>query len=124
MGSAERSERAGRPGPVRVRRGLQIGPGTGPAGDVVVTYGPYGGRGPRGYQRPDPSIHDEVCDRLTRAGDLDASDVEVSVSEGLVTLGGTVGDRREKWLAEDLALAVSGVRDVVNDLRPRRATAR
>src|SRR5207237_3035463 len=41
--------------------------------------GPYTGHGPRGYQRGDDRIREDVCERLTRHGMLDASDVEVVV---------------------------------------------
>src|SRR5882672_12103971 len=35
--------------------------------------GPYVGYGPRGYQRTDERIHEDVCERLTAHGALDAS---------------------------------------------------
>lgn len=75
------------------------------------------GRGPRGYRRSDTRIHEDVCEALTEDPRLDASSLEVSVSECEVTLTGTVSSRDDKRLAEDLAEAVSGVRDVHNQLR-------
>ena len=75
------------------------------------------GRGPRGYRRSDARIAEDVNDRLTDDWRLDASDVEVSVAEGEVTLTGTVRTRQDKRLAEDLADDVSGVRNVQNNLR-------
>lgn len=79
--------------------------------------GPHAGRGPKGWKRSDERIMDEVCERLEEHPDLDASGIEVSVSEGEVTLAGTVDDRSAKRLAEDLAEAVPGVRDVHNRMR-------
>ncbi len=79
--------------------------------------GPYYGIGPRGYTRSDERIHEEVCDLLTRHGALDARGVEVQVQEGQVQLQGAVSRREEKWLAEDLAEAVFGVKEVENRLR-------
>jgi osmotically-inducible protein OsmY len=79
--------------------------------------GPYYGIGPRGYRRSDERICEEVCERLTRHGAVDASDIEVEVQDGEVILRGTVGDRRSKRMAEDLAESTSGVRDVHNELR-------
>ncbi len=79
--------------------------------------GPYTGRGPRGYQRTDERIPDDVCDRLTQHGQLDARDIDVSARDGEVTLQGTVHSRQAKRLAEDIAESVSGVRDVHNRLR-------
>jgi osmotically-inducible protein OsmY len=75
------------------------------------------GRGPRGYRRRDQSIRDELCESLTDNPDLDATDIDVAVEDGEVTLSGTVGDRDARWLAEDLAEAISGVRAVHNRLR-------
>jgi hypothetical protein len=79
--------------------------------------GPHRGRGPQGYRRGDERIHEEVCDRLTAHGHVDASEIEVQVKDGEVTLTGTVGDRRQKREAENVAEGVSGVVDVHNQLR-------
>ena len=48
---------------------------------------------------------------------LDASDVDVAVQNGEVTLSGTVDSRYAKRLAEDIAESVSGVTNVQNNLR-------
>ena len=77
----------------------------------------FRGRGPKGYQRSDERIHEDVCERLAMDHDVDASDIEVQVSGATVTLTGTVNHRSAKRRAEDLAEAVTGVRDVQNNLR-------
>jgi len=69
------------------------------------------------YQRSDERIREDVCDRLNDHPGIDSSTIAVTVSNGEVTLEGTVDDRREKRLAEDTAEAVSGVKDVQNRLR-------
>jgi osmotically-inducible protein OsmY len=79
--------------------------------------GPHVGRGPRGYQRSDDRIREDICERMCDSGELDASDIEVRVSNGEATLLGTVQDRRDKRLAEDLTEQVSGVREVHNQIR-------
>jgi len=79
--------------------------------------GPYAGRGPRGYQRSDERIREDVCERMCDCGELDATDIEVRVSNAEVTLQGTVRDRHDKRLAEDLVDQVSGVREVHNQIR-------
>lgn len=79
--------------------------------------GPFFGHGPKGYRRPDERIHEDVCDYLAEHPWIDPSDVEVTVAGGEVTLEGTVADRRTKRGVEDVAGAVSGVRDVHNRLR-------
>lgn len=75
------------------------------------------GKGPKGYIRTDERIREDVNDRLSDDPMLDASDVEVTVSGGEVTLGGTVATRQDKRRAEDLAEAVSGVTHLQNNLR-------
>jgi osmotically-inducible protein OsmY len=79
--------------------------------------GPHSGRGPKSYRRSDERIRDDVADRLTDDGHVDASDIEVTVSAAIVTLKGTVDSRATKRRAEDLAESVSGVQDVVNEIR-------
>jgi hypothetical protein len=83
------------------------------------TPGPYVGRGPRGYRRSDERIREDVCERFTAHGELDPTDVEVSVRGGEVRLSGTVSTRAQKRLAEDIVDAVFGVAEVHNHLRVR-----
>ncbi|MEW5852679.1 MAG: BON domain-containing protein [Myxococcota bacterium] len=82
----------------------------------------YRGVGPRGYQRRDDRIKDDVIQILTDHEDIDARDVEVSVENGKVRLSGYVPDRHSKWMAEDLADDVLGVKSVENHLRVRHPT--
>lgn len=77
----------------------------------------YRGRGPKGFQRSDDRLRELVSERLADHHDIDASDIEVTVSNGEVTLQGTVDDRRTKRLAEDVVESVGGVRDVHNHLK-------
>lgn len=79
--------------------------------------GPHVGKGPKGYQRPDARICEDVNELLTRNGAIDATDIEVSSEAGVVTLRGPVPDRWTKRLAEEIAENVSGVKDVSNELR-------
>jgi hypothetical protein len=86
--------------------------------------GAHRGRGPKSYQRSDERILEDVNDRLTEDPQLDASEVEVSVSGREVTLSGTVSNRYDKRRAEDLADSVSGVIHVQNNLRVRGTSGR
>lgn len=79
--------------------------------------GPHRGKGPSGYTRSDDRIREIVCDVLTDHDDIDASHIEITVKNGEVTLGGTVEERRTKRLAEDVIENLSGVKDVVNQIR-------
>lgn len=78
------------------------------------------GRGPRGYSRSDERVREDVSDRLTEDPYIDASEIDVTVSNGEVTLSGTVDGRRTKRWAEDLVESISGVRHVQNNLRVRQ----
>jgi hypothetical protein len=80
----------------------------------------FRGVGPKGYQRSDARIQEDACDRLTRAPDIDASDIEVTTTKGEVTLSGRVRDRQQKRRAEDVMDSIPGVRDVQNNLRISR----
>ena len=81
------------------------------------------GRGPKSYKRADSRILEDINDRLTEDPYLDATDVEVTVTGGEVTLVGMVMNREDKRRAERLAESVSGVGDVQNNLRLRRYDA-
>jgi hypothetical protein len=78
------------------------------------------GKGPKGYVRSDERIREDVCDRLSDDDEVDASEITVTVVGGEVRLEGTVVDRYSKHRAEDLVEAVSGVREVTNNLRTRK----
>lgn len=66
--------------------------------------------------RHDDRIHDDVRDRLSLSEDVDASQIEVEVQAGSVTLTGSVENRHMKQLAGDIAEAVPGVSSVHNRL--------
>ncbi len=80
------------------------------------------GRGPRGYTRSDDRIREDVNDRLTDDPHIDASEIDVSVSNAEVTLSGTVDHRMTRRRAEDIVESISGVRHVQNNLRVRQHT--
>jgi hypothetical protein len=80
----------------------------------------FRGRGPRDYRRADDRIRDEVCDRLTDDPYVDAADISIRVEGGEVTLSGTVASREQKRRAEDCVERVTGVREVINQIRVNR----
>ena len=88
--------------------------------EIWMIPGEFTGMGPRNYQRSDERIKEEVCERLTRHGRIDASGVEIDVQDGEVTLKGEVQNREMKRLAEDTADSVSGVRQVNNEIHVQR----
>ena len=95
-------------------------------GYVPLTYssaiivGRFYGRGPKGYRRSDDRIREDVSEELYRHPEIDASEIEVQVQNGEVTLNGKVEDRHQKRLAEDIVERSSGVTDVHNRLKVDR----
>lgn len=92
-------------------------------GSMIPGRGRFTGKGPKGYSRSDDRIKEDVSDRLEQHGDIDASNIEVRVQQGEVTLEGTVEDRQTKRMAEDLVEECSGVKEVHNHLRIQRGNA-
>jgi hypothetical protein len=76
----------------------------------------FRGRGPKGYQRSDDRIRDDVSDAFTDDHDLDATHIEVAVASGAVTLTGAVANSQQKRRASDLAERCTGVQNVRNDI--------
>lgn len=85
--------------------------------DEPQQRGPHRGKGPQGWQRSDERIKDMVCEVLTDDEHIDASNIDITVKQGEVTLTGSVPDRQTKRLAEDVVERVSGVKDVLNQIR-------
>ena len=54
---------------------------------------------------------------MTDHDQLDATEILLMVEGGVVTLTGEVPERRMKHIAEDLADAVRGVKDIENRIR-------
>lgn len=85
-----------------------------PVADPVVPRAPTG---PKGWQRRDDRIHDDVCAHLTDDGYVDATEIEVVVHQGEVILTGTVTDRRQRDRAIHIAESARGVVDVISRVR-------
>lgn len=79
------------------------------------------GKGPKGYRPSDERLRERVCERLTDDPFIDATDIEVSVATGEITLSGTVETRRMKYAVEDLVADVAGVSAIHNSIRVRRS---
>jgi osmotically-inducible protein OsmY len=71
-------------------------------------------------RRPDEALTRELQEILTQDPELDASEIDVEVEGGAVTLRGTVDSGDAKLLAEELVESVTGVREVHNQLRVAR----
>lgn len=77
-------------------------------------------RAKRGRRRPDESLAQEIHEILTKDPELDATEIEVEVEGGAVTLTGEVHDPDARLLAEELVESLPGVREVHNRLRVER----
>jgi osmotically-inducible protein OsmY len=69
--------------------------------------------------RSDTDIQRDVQQELQWDADIDATDIAVSVKDGVVTLSGFVRSYTQKWQAERDAKRVSGVVAVANDIDVR-----
>ncbi len=76
--------------------------------------------GPRSRRKSDESLTQEIREILTADPELEATDIEVEVEGGAVTLRGAVVDSDARLLAEELVESLSGVREVHNRLRVER----
>ncbi len=76
--------------------------------------------GPRARRRSDESLAQEIREILTADQELEATDIEVEVEGGAVTLRGAVVDSDARLLAEELVETLPGVREVHNRLRVER----
>jgi len=92
-------------------------------GERLEARGPHYGKGPKGYQRSDARIHEDVCEAIATQGHIDATNVEVKVDKGILTLTGTVHERRDKRGLEQLVEHTRGVHDVHNEIRLVRSAA-
>lgn len=103
-----------------------------PSEDHYTTHGPrpyltgdvswdtrsgFKGKGPKGYIRSDDRLREDICEKLTDDAFIDASNIDVIISNAEVTLNGTVHSKEEKRRAEDLIDDIIGVNHVMNNLR-------
>jgi osmotically-inducible protein OsmY len=66
--------------------------------------------------RNDSKLQHDVIDELSWEPSIDAAEIGVAVTEGVVTLTGQVRSLAEKWSAEHVAKRVAGVQAVANDV--------
>lgn len=81
----------------------------------------YSGVGPKGYKRSDLRIQEDVSELLFHHPEIDASGIEVTVENGVVTLNGHVDNRSDKYFVEDEIENCPGVSRVQNFLSVGRS---
>lgn len=79
--------------------------------------------GPKGYQRSDQRMREDICDELMRTRHVDSSEVTVEVAAAKAILEGTVPERWMKHAIEDLADHCPGVQDVENRICVKTASS-
>jgi osmotically-inducible protein OsmY len=65
----------------------------------------------------DARVREEVCQHLWRGAHLDVREVTVQVSQGIVTLEGTVPNDEMKYAIADIVASCHGVRNVDDRIR-------
>ena len=80
----------------------------------LTPYSDKRGKGPKNYRRSDASIAEDIYFALTLAPDIDATEIEMEVHQGVVTLKGKVHSGRERRQSEEIVEGISGVREVIN----------
>ena len=75
---------------------------------------------PRGERRTDEEIEDEIQRLLAQQSQVDASDIQVGVKYGVVSLSGNVESWLEKEIADSFVRNVLGVLEVNNQLNANR----
>jgi hypothetical protein len=74
-------------------------------------------RGPKGYQRSDERLKEDISERLMEAYHIDSSEVTVEVRGAKVSLEGTVPSRHMKHAIEDMVDRCPGVLEIDNRIR-------
>ena len=72
----------------------------------------------------DMEVAKNVLSSLNASVDIVSEDIDVAVTRGIVSLGGSVPQLWERLVAEELARSVQGVRDVRNCLSVNSMTER
>lgn len=74
-------------------------------------------KGPKGYQRSDDRLREEIVDALLSRRSIELDEVEIQVNDGSVTLTGTVQSRQQRYEIEDVADGVWGVKEITNNIK-------
>lgn len=85
--------------------------------EVWLVPGPYTGIGPKGYDSAGGPAGQEVVSRLTQHGQIDASNIEITILDGEVLLEGTVDSDETKRLTEEATESIPNVNSVQNLLK-------
>jgi osmotically-inducible protein OsmY len=74
--------------------------------------------------RTDAELKADLMERLDAIPAISASDIQISVDDGLVTLSGEVDTHQTRFQVERTARRVTGLRGLEIRIRPGKATIR
>ena len=74
--------------------------------------------------RPDQEIKKDIKSAFLNDPAIELSDLEVELSNGIVTLSGIVQSRQERELAGEIAAGIKGVRDINNQIAIKYSLSR
>jgi len=76
------------------------------------SQGGHRGKGPMNFAYSDEKLRERICEMLADHDLIDPSNVDIQVKSGEVTITGTIEDRHQKRLIEDMVDNVPGVQDI------------
>lgn len=74
--------------------------------------------------RSDREVKSGIRDAIEQNPATESYEVSVEVRDGAVTLNGRTDSMTERWLAEDIAATIEGVRSIQNDIAVRETSVR
>lgn len=77
----------------------------------------FSGVGPKGWKLSNEKLREKICEVLTNSYEVDPTEMEVTVEEGIVYLKGFIKSRGMKAVAVDLVYSIPGVEDVITQLQ-------
>lgn len=84
----------------------------------------HSGLGPKGFKLSDKRLLEKVCEVLLHSHEVDPTDMEVTVKDGVVYLEGSIFSKGMKIVAEDLVGSIPGVEDVFTRLKIKQKESR
>jgi hypothetical protein len=84
--------------------------------------GGHRGKLPKNFAYSDDKLRERICEMLADHDLIDPSNVDIQVKSGEVTITGTIEDRHQKRLIDDMVQNVPGVQDVHLSIKVDRKT--
>lgn len=69
------------------------------------------------YSRKDQLLFQVIEDKLRHVSNFDATQIEILVSHGIVTLNGEVEDLKHKEIIQQSLKSLAGIKEIINNLK-------